>query len=385
MVHGHVERHQHGSVWAQRAHRAYRLATHAGKAFQVGKVLKNTWEYHRSHTKPHKKAAMVPLSENLRSDIHSGTSVSMMRVHCKKPLKGVIGRPFFLHDVRSTLLTAATGQQGAANVFYSATPSQWSTATSGTLASIGATQSEVAYFDMNPYAKITGSGQFAAGLTSVDRLVFKSEELILDVSNFGSNGCTVYLCFMLCTKFTDKDPVSLWGDGLSSNADGVFGQTVPGPGQAFPSASGAGSTNTVYETPYHHEIVKKHWRVVGKRMVQLAGAASEKVKVHIAHNNLGRKEVLSENGRTYAPGTVTLLAIVYGTPVLDVTGGAQIPTYGQCKLGFIMNSRKCFMSYKANAARIETELSSNMVPANATLVNQRQVNNVDVVAGEVQA
>lgn len=314
------------------------------------------------------------VSQNEFGNLHSGATFKVMSI---KPGKGTLrhvsGAFNKLMDIRGYRFTQTSGLQGVNSLYLSGTNSQW---TSSTVAPF-IYDSPIAYFDMNPYSKISGSSSafFPPGLSpKTDTLAFVKDDIVIDMTNFTNVGVTVQLFAFRCKKYTTFDPITLWAQANIDESQGGTPMVFPSAGTTA-ATLGAVGVNMPHQQP-HHSLISDCWTICGSTICVLGGGASQRVKIADRPNHIGMRDRLIEQPYRFVPGCLNIIAIAIGDVVQDVTTGI-IPTYGPTNLGFCVNSKKHFQAVMGNAARIKTQLADSFVPVNATIANLHEVTVVD--------
>lgn len=354
-------------------------------AQKVGKYARKLYDHYSNSLKvkhvkklsSHHKKVSPPredLAQNDFGNVHSGSTFKLMSIKPGKgSLKSVGGALNKLMDSRSFRNTQIPGLQGVNSIYLSGTNSQWL----NSVAFPALNESPVAFFEMNPYSKISGSASpfFPAGLTpKTDVFAFIRDEIVIDMTNFTNVGVSVQLFAFRCKRYTQYDPLTLWAQAESDESQGGTNMVFPGAGTTG-GTLGAATYNMVHQQP-HHALISEYWSIVGSTICVMGGGASQRVKIMDRPNQVCHRDKLVVNTLKFVPGSLCIISIAVGDVVQDVTTGV-IPTFGPTNVGVCITTKKHFKAVMGNAARVKTQLAESFVPTGATTANTREVNITD--------
>lgn len=370
------------SMWAYSAHKRRRSASNSTSILEYTPRLLFPEKISSGMSHVKTEAMDCDPSENTISNFHSGVNVSKWKIYNHGPVKSAQGTIARLYEGRSIILSNGAGVQGCFEFYNTGTGLQWLNASNPP----GPAQSEYAYFDINPYDKITGSGIFTNNtFLSNDRLLLKYEAVMMDFSNVSTSATQVRLYAFKCKKYTSLGPLNYWNqDLIDMGEQGPGAATVPAAG-LITNTPGYMNYQFPYMAPKGCKTLSEFYHLQGVNEFNLNAGGHEKLRVDIVHNMLGIKEAYNKAGTIFVPGSTVFVLVQLGVPVVDVTtGGGPLATFSSNETAVTMTARKAFQPIKNNAGRAKPYVGWDTIPAGATLANQKLVNVVDAVVSNTQ-
>lgn len=278
-----------------------------------------------------------------------------------------------LYDCRQAIATCGAGVQGAANVYFSGTQDQWLNSTTSATPTL--TQSAIAYVSMNPNEHMTGSNILTnTNFGGDEKLCFVHEELIIDASNFSNAASEIQLFIFRSTKPTSISPTSAWNTAISDQGMGLAVALAPPAGATISAGTphyGALNSAFPYQKPKIALIHKLGWKLEHVSKAFLASGAGRSWVLSVHHNHVMSLNEVNDYATTYVPGTMGIMAVVRGTPVVDVTSGSLV-TFSSPEVGMIFTSKKQFKSVANNQNR-KIQIGFDNVPTGTTAANQHLI------------
>lgn len=218
-------------------------------------------------------------------------------------------------------------------------------------------------FSLNPYQTNTGSN-FLGSVTQPlqDRIHLHNVFCDLQLANQTSAPCHVELYWVMPTKASSVAPDTAWyniagtAEALGQAAAANTVDTGAVINLATPGAPNAGSYG---ETPQAHRGWRSMFKVIKKKSFPLASGGTHKVIYNINFNKTyDRFDTTTQNTAGsvhYQYGTVYVMIIVRGTPIMDTsapaggTGGVGgTPTTSQCEIAWTASHRYKFSTLGAS-------------------------------------
>jgi len=341
----------------------------------------------RKHFKPKKRPVKVQKIVEIPGGTahHSGLGVATIKVHQGKPKRNLktIGK-WEYHIARVGYVTSPTGEQSGTELNYYCTPTQM--CGTSTIAFPGTTQSDIGLLDMNPYCANTGSRVLSSTINPLeDRFYLKGFQTDLEISNMSVVGAFLEIRLLRSRRTSDlRSPNLAWNEGYSNQAFGQTSVNQPGPGTGLVgTAGGYGNLVDPGASPKDSAIFNQFWEVVAQKNVQMVGGSTERVKFDVFCDRVIKKDVnlvyIQQGSLFVSRQTYCLHIVCRGAVVNDNTTALQeIPTYGSCKLGYVLNTHYHACAVKGNASRLSTNRAYLPIPFGATPANQSLLNENDV-------
>lgn len=353
--------------------------SHSGRRvlFAANRNKKTKYTMKKGLAKKSKSSTKGSMEQNTLSNLHSGVDVRTWKMNIHKPVKSAMGTTSRLYETRQVVNTSGAGVQGVFEIYFTGTQDQWLSNHVPALPY----QGEYAYFDINPNCRVTGSGIFTAGaFPTTDRLIMKNEVLEMDISNMTNSATQHRIYAFVCKKYTSFGPIALWNQDL-------FDMGGSGPGAAVAPTALLPAINTPgylgaqfpYMGPTGCKTLSTFFKLQGVQEFDLAPAAHQRLRIDLIHNQLGVKETFNKAANLFVPGTVVLVNVQIGVPVLDNTNGNNA-TYSLCESAITFVSKKVFQPVKNNAGRVKALVGWDAIPAGASGGNQKIVNILDASA-----
>lgn len=364
------------------ANQAVRNPVRAANAVSsVANRAYKAWKGHKAN-KNKKKAKELPKFQ-APADSHSGLATETVRIKLHPKMKipkkmRAVGRWRYQQDNKLTL-TGNAGIQSAALLALPLNVNKFLTSTGG---GYNVFQNCVALEQMNPSVGVLGSTALAATATpNGDMIGVKKVLLELELSSWTAAG--IYLDIYVCVakKAGAKDPVNVWNTGYANNAFGTSAAGIPGAGLSagtlgYPTASFA------HTRPSETRTFNDFWKILKVKSIALTGNSTERYNIDITVNRVAKFVDIrqySADGIQYMPNmSYAVFAVSRGAIVEDITLGSNFATYAQHRYGCIVQEKYVLCGLIGDTTRYDSNLLYSNVSANATLANQKLLNETDI-------
>jgi len=311
---------------------------------------------------------------DIPDQMHSGVGHSSMSVRLNPPVRKKTAGKWVYTQQNQSFLTSDAGTQNTTVVLSGNAYSQMMTST----ATPTVHQTAINMFDMNPYAKPSGSGVIPSTTAVQDKLIILKNNFVMDLSNMSNEA--VFLEFYVITPKSNHSQLvtDCWEQGL---VDASFGATA----QAFnthaiPAGAAIGRTNIamVGQHPTASPLFRKTWKILKVKKLSLAAAAIERFSFNVTTNKLIDKSFLTRTAESYLKGTtVQILVLQHGQVIQDTV--AVKATYSSSKVGFVLTHKLTCCAIKDQASRQNFNESYSSIPILASLAEQSLMTNDDDV------
>lgn len=248
-----------------------------------------------------------------------------------------------IQPVRST---STFGAQSYTNIMSCCTAGQFITSSAeavaaGTISAPTQFQSAQAWFDLNPNQKNTGGTLIGVEASpSVDFVYVSYVTATIDLQNQTPVPCEIDLYGWSCTQNTNSAPATIM-TFTSDLAMGTAVATQPTAGYAITGTTGNINPQVPGVTPKHVPDFKNFYKIQESKNIKLASGEYKRVFITIGvHQTYSKESIVAD----YTASTIFMkhktfgvLARQLGMPVVDVTGGDDICTYGNTQVGMMVN------------------------------------------------
>lgn len=330
-----------------------------------------------SSAKRHKPAKTMSVEDG--TNAHSGLASSVIKINHvpAKHTKGTMGK-WEYHLVQSGYISAPAGKQQGLDVYFFNTPTQLCGTTTTTPTTL---INDIGLIDMNPYLTNTGSRILGSSVTPAnDRFYLKGFKAEIEISNFCSVGAYVDVYLVRAKKTIAQSPFNTWNQGYINEAFGQAVSVVPSAGSTTTGlVAGYESSVNPGAKPTDSVLFKSCYHVESVRHLELTGGSSERLSFDVFLDKVVKKDVQATyiaNATPYVAGqTYGILAVSRGTLVNDITFLAttgEICTYGQIKLGYVINTHYYASAVKNAAGRLGSNRAYVGIPSGADQVAGKQ-------------
>ena len=320
------------------------------------------------------------------SNLKSGISDRHVWYDMGKPVKNIIktARNQYSYNL-GTVCTSSEGSLGVTELYAIGALNQWIT---GTAIPIAYNQSNVAWKDLNPAQKITGSGFFPAGTVPAnDRFVLTHCRTMLDIVNQTNAAARMIIFGFRAKRDISYGPKQLWDQLLTLERLGSSDAAAPVKGTSYTTAAGNEISTFPYTEPQEIKGFNSIFATEFRIKLDLADGGTERIHISGWHNYLYKQEVLTETGQFYPKGSLVVMAIQQGQAIFDITqiSSAAINkmSLGSTQIGVVVHNKLTFHSVKAATNRLNTTTVQWGIPAGADLTNEKFINYLDLEGGIV--
>lgn len=344
----------------------------------VGKIVKRAYSAAKKRFSSKKKVRKTddPVPGSAMS--HSGINASNIKVG-KRKLKllknqTTVGRWRYQQTYKGVIASAA-GTQSLILPVSTLTVDKVLTSTGAAYTS---TQSFTALTNLNPYLSAPVGPYLPAVATPfTDRFIVLNTALEFEFTSFSAVGAIVDVYVLTAKKTTNGSPVAFWNQGLLQQAEGQAAATIPN----TPSVTGTvgyPSSAFVHCKPTESRLFKDFWHIDTVKTLYFTGNSTEKINIDFNVNKVIKRvdwlQYQAQSDLYIAGITQSIMLVARGAVVLDetpsITGGEQ-PTYGSCKIGYIVQEKYTMCGVKGNTGRLDVSTIYDNVPSSATLANQK--------------
>lgn len=305
---------------ARRAYQGYQ------RARQVYQHVKSGYRKVQAYTSSAQKTKTAP-SVGGHNDQRSS---KFKLIVAKRYLKNAAQSKLVLTETWQTVQTGIEGRQMAFTCRAYCTSSSF---VSTTLARNDQISQNPRYFDLDANQFSTGqtTGPLSAAIvTSLDRrLNVHSCWTDMNMTNLENTSCTAYVYFFMCKRDTEYSPLDLWITDCN-NLD----YSVPINWPTLTTDSNWSATGTSPQTLGTYPTtpnIKKHYKLMKVRKLELDGGSSHRLKFPILYN---RSVLYSDMNNAHNAGirfiknlSIVPVVIVQGSPVgISDTPGATTST-----------------------------------------------------------
>jgi len=374
------------------AHLARRVGRHYGE--KVGRYIAQRFQHRKGES--YTKTLTEEKKEKMGNDIeHDDVKQKIFRFKLADKKKSVdysAGKTSFTTTYSGTCRSVAGILNWSTIAHFGATQ-QWLMATSTAGSLWSKNQMPIAYFQLNPSARNTGSTVLATSAQSpVDRLCLEKVHMRIETANF-TNVTTHVTYYVLQSKCNHNWVPDLLLSQIEAREVGasLYATALVPPAAGLGVGGVAGyhdnSTNFVNGPTFYKEF-NKFFKVLKVRRCILTSASQEMMDLKFEVNNIGDASVLlnlnpamdpaapatwtaANTVVNYPRGHVCVMACVRGAMVDDVTAStAGVPTYGATKVGTIINTSYTFRSLKSTTNRFSADAGFDQLPYNTAVANQ---------------
>jgi len=293
---------------------------------------------------------------------------SLGTMHYTQQFRGLIGNSQFLYDATGPQIAGL--QAVTTDVFMVNTISQFLASTGNGYES---GQAFYELFSMNPNQNTTGGVLFPPVTDPAnDRIAIKNVNIDMQLTNFTSAAVTVDLYFLQAKVHTTETPTEVWRSLLVREQMGTsdIGIPVASTGTRNDDA-GAMIPEYFGASPEQVPAWSKFFKIMKKRVIQLAGGATQKVGVTVVVNHVFAKEEISELNidavEIMAKETVICMAIARGQVINDKTVTADLvtsfPTTAPVEVGLVGTMRWNLCGVKDSANRFTINQAAQNITA----------------------
>lgn len=357
------------SVYATpKSHKKRRVSKSRSRSRSVSRG-RRSYRSRETGSNPRRRIPSTPPQISGNDQIQGiNTEMYKVSVGCRRNKSKSIGK----WDYRTTyqgITTSGVGSQGVNDMFQLATYDQFfNNAGNGFLSY----QTFNALLEMNPYSKITGSGLWTAGgVIATSKFKLKSVIVNLDISNFGDSACMadIYLFKTKDDLPVGETPKSVWTKQMLVEGQSIAVAGIP----TLAATNTAGSINILQPSVVPSEAValKKIWKGLGRKYINLAAGASENLTFEIDFGTLIDEAKLKEVSTQYLKGlSLSFMIVQRGSLAKDSVNSRA--TYSNTELGWVAEVRYNMGAVKDNAGRLDVAYGANSI-TNNTIVQQSQV------------
>nr|WAE42680.1 MAG: capsid protein [Cressdnaviricota sp.] len=334
----------------------------------AGKVAKRKITEHFSRKKDTKKPKSGSLSTTKTKKALSVTAatsnetinVLRFRKRLRKPhkLSKKLGRWSYENQVTASI-NNLFGQQGVTDLFFWNGFQQYYVDNTG--AAAASYQSDISFFEMNPWRLTTGdvSGALAEGIKpSNDRVYLKRVSGEVSFVNSGSLPCELQLFWVEAKKPANQGPTTHWTDALTQQGFGQATAVQASDAGGSVTAGVPGQAKIVHygQSPLNNKDFRSFYKVLKIQNLAMASQAIFKIKFDFETNQLvdsQRLAAINEDLGSVAlmPGTIVLMAVVKGVPCKTTTH--EIVTVSESEVCATMYSKYSLISVGQTAADVK--------------------------------
>lgn len=335
----------------------------------------------------------APVKKFLRtedaSNLHSGVATNVIRVRSgfKKNRAKTLGR-WVYHSVRQGYLASVAGRQFTDDIQHLGTPAQL---TSPTNASLTPFSNDIGLSELNPNFNNTGSDLLTIKSPPNDKFIWSGCQMEMEMTNFSSVAAFVDLYLVRARKNLIQSPFNAWNTGYINAAYGQSANVQPAAGSVTGVTGGYEGNFMVGTKPTDSKIFQESYKVMAIKHLELSGGSTEKVVFDIFADKLIQRDIqtayIANSTPFIANQTYSLMAVIRGSLVNDVTTGtgiAEFVTYGETKVGYVLNIHWFAKGVKNAAARLDTGRAYVQIPFGALKTNQTHILSTDASAAIVE-